>query len=870
MLLLIWVVVMTMDVKPAVSQNSGSLHVDCDFGLLQNSTNTHFVTQGNLTPSFGNARSCRIQHNASAAFVRVELTRVNKNISTIYSIVVENTDITFVGTARDYDLVHSDGYQFHACPVVNSPDQGTELKLYMFGSPGNVTFQLGVDLDETFLSAGQSKDIVLQSNDAQGEVLAFDIQKDNLFKLLQISVSSTDDNIECYLIVSRSCANVQRQLRGIAQDTKDKQLKLTFTKYGRITLSQFSSPKIEAGRWYIGVMVTNVMTRNSERKTLTVTVDNSYGYDTLGKGLPAGYMCLIAIIVGLAIAVFAHFFLNTDFDEMCPPSHNKDEQQDPNVSISEFIPAPIPWKYFPCKRWAEVVFIHWFSKGMKTYSYLTAVLAIAFMVGSAQFVIGRWSDMIASGDRDKCFYNERCYRPIAFADLPSNFMVSNVPYVLHGVILSISFSLREAIALDFYKPKRGINLQVKGEHVPYDYSIAYALSWALIFQGIFSATYHLCPSRMTFQFDSAFMFIISGLVVIALYNSRIKKREDTGNDRPAHDTIIQAPKYFLFFVAPILLLNYVGSIRDTTGLPPFVEGLYWVFLVLWIILIYIWAFKKIGVPCGRGTDCVSNAEHRLKWFWLVIFPICLIIIGFSQFGDWSQFFLFACVAAVVLSIAGLMTLNLTLSVKQYRSYDAVDGSNPLCDPKAILASFLANIHRVFFMIVLFLFWVFAMYFFKLKPTTKKTAAPSFSRTRNQECILWDFFDYHDIWHMLSSFALFMSAYLLIYMCSKVERYAWVEMQYDKRVRSYQPMSNKMRPPKDEAPGPSSVQEGCTKDDDVTHDDVDLAGFDKGKHPTDKPRPLSHAGELNLTPSTESLEGFKDYKVGQQHYREAFV
>ena len=87
------------------------------------------------------------------------------------------------------------------------------------------------------------------------------------------------------------------------------------------------------------------------------------------------------------------------------------------------------------------------------------------------------------------------------------------------------------------------------------------------------------------------------------------------------------------------------------------------------------------------------------------------------------------------------------------------------------------------MIVNFFFWVFAMYFFKIKSTTKKTSTPSFSRSRNEECVLWDFFDYHDIWHMLSSFALFMSAYLLIYVTRKVEIYYYVENLYWKSKRS---------------------------------------------------------------------------------------
>ena len=40
--------------------------------------------------------------------------------------------------------------------------------------------------------------------------------------------------------------------------------------------------------------------------------------------------------------------------------------------------------------------------------------------------------------------------------------------------------------------------------------------------------------------------------------------------------------------------------------------------------------------------------------------------------------------------------------------------------------------------------------------------PEKSRDLNQECYLMDFFDSHDIWHIVSSCALLMSALLVIH------------------------------------------------------------------------------------------------------------
>ena len=780
--------------------NQSSFQVQCDFGDSYYLTETTVKVNGSLTSQFSNARNCHVKHSSDSAIVRVIVGRFNasSNLSALYSMVLEDLRIQFVGVAQFRDLQNMQKYTFHACPSrIKALDTGKttdhDVDFLFFGAPANNSFAVEVELDNSVLPSGETAEFSVRS-DGLARVRAFDIQEEQLFSLLQITVSSEESEMECLLVVSQSCSAAQSQ--GLFENNagaENQTIQLTFTKLGRITLSQYSRPKIRTGRWYIGLHSKKADKESAFEKTVNVTVTQGYKYDTKGKALPAGYMCLIAIFGGIAISIFAHFFLNSDFDELSVPCHmeNSDEMsraRAPSPGIMDFVPKPIPRKTFPIKRWLEVIFIAWFCKGIKTYPYLTGVLAISFMVGSAQFVIARWSSMIQGGNRDLCYYNELCYRPIAIADMPSNFMLSNVPYVIHGIFLALSFSFREAITLEVNGPHRKYILSPGHKHFrPYDYSVAYALAWALVFEGLFSAMYHLCPSRLTFQFDSAFMFIISGLVVVALFNCRVNSEalmdaEEKEKKHPSK-TAVQAPKLFLFFVAPLLVFNYVGSVRDTDGLTRFFEVSYWIALVIWLIVLYVWTFQKVGIPCrwkhcGANGDCWS-LEAVVKLVWIIIFPFCLLIIGFKQKNDFSQFFLFSCVAAVALTILGLMSFDVALSFKRHRSEngDCCGGVKQLCNPRLIWNSFWRNWHRVLFMVATFIFWVFAMYFFKSKSTTRKVAAPSFSRTLNAECVLWDFFDYHDIWHMLSSFALLMSAYLLIYVTRKVEIYYWVEKMY---------------------------------------------------------------------------------------------
>ena len=769
--------------------------VKCDFGVAYYATNTSVLVNGSLTSNFSHARNCHVMYNKSeSALIRVAVGRLNasSNLRALYSMIIENVTVLFVGVAHLHDLANSSKYYFHACPQGHTQQ---DLDILFFGSPEKEAIDVKIELDPSVLTPGEPANLSVKPN-GLANVTAFDIENEhNLTSLIQILVSSNDDKVECLLMVSQSCSSMQSQ--GLAEkriDNTQSSIKLTFTKSGAITLSQYSKPKIATGRWYIGISCKSTVQETTLPKNVAVTVKKGYTYDMLGKTLPIAFMCIIAVIGGISIAVFAHFFLNPDFGECSFSCHDhlevtQNRNRSPSTEMSDCCREPLPRGTFLFKEWFKVIFLAWFGQGIKTYSYLTAVLAISFMVGSAQFVIARWSSMIEDGNRDLCYYNELCYRPIAIADMPSNFMLSNVPYIIHGVLLALSFSFREAIKQEACS-RSSRRYSVESARLtllaPYDYSVAYALSWALIFEGLFSATYHLCPSRLTFQFDSAFMFIISGLVVVALYNCRVKRifpsgPEDRTMKHPS-ETTVQAPKYFLFFVAPLLVFNYIGSVKDThTELPFSLKVIYWLALVAWFVVMYIWTIQKVGVPCcwercncGPDDDC-WDMKAIIKWIWITLFPLCLLIIGFKQKDDWSQIFLFSCVAAVVLTILGLISFDIAMDFKRHHQSgenNCYDCMKQLFQPKQIFRMLLRNWHRVLYVIATFLFWVFAMYFFKIKSTTRKVEKPSVSRTKNKECVLWDFFDYHDIWHMLSSFALFMSAYLLIYVTRKVEIYFW--------------------------------------------------------------------------------------------------
>ena len=56
--------------------------------------------------------------------------------------------------------------------------------------------------------------------------------------------------------------------------------------------------------------------------------------------------------------------------------------------------------------------------------------------------------------------------------------------------------------------------------IPQHFGMYYAMGVALIMEGIMSGCYHVCPNHTNFQFDTAFMYTISILILLKIYQTR--------------------------------------------------------------------------------------------------------------------------------------------------------------------------------------------------------------------------------------------------------------------------------------------------------------------------------------------------------------
>ena len=547
-------------------------------------------------------------------------------------------------------------------------------------------------------------------------------------KQLDITVTS-QSTVAAHLKVSQNCGEVDLQNDIESVNYNKGSLRLSFATKGRITLSSVSIPPLtdSVSKWFIGISLKNLSgdVKLSESKNVTLKLTRSFDYN---YATPIFVLFSVSFVVGILLSIFAYFLFEESLTQVKLGGGN---QVNNNASL----------KVIVCEMW-EVIRYYWFSFDPKTYSFNTGIVGGVLMVGASQFVFLNWNTMIQEGDRDYCYYNDFCYRVVNH-DIPFNLMISNLTYIIHGLILVVWVLMLET-KMNLRCRSARVAVEVKAIEERCCLSIGYAFSWALVFQGLLSALCQLCPSRFTLQIDSAFMFIIAGLYVLLLYNG-------IGQNYYQNEKyLIDAPNFFMFFITPLSIFNCFGALLNSnSGLNEIVQGFFYVFLMIWWFMISSLAFRKLNMSLKLGDD---NVEDKFKLF-LFLFVGLLIpgaIFMVYLFSDLDQLFLFACIACSVFAI-------------QVKS-----GLRRLFEWR------LRNLHgkgtlQVLFILLTLIILVAAVVVFKRLPTTNKTSSPENSRGKNEECVILGFFDWNDLWHFLSSFALLMGVFVVMFISSETEQ-----------------------------------------------------------------------------------------------------
>ena len=583
-------------------------------------------------------------------------------------------------------------------------------------------------------------------------VFQFTPPKDISETQLDITVTSESD-VPCYMKVSQICQDVNKDNIRVV-DYRGESIRLSFAKKGRITLSTASTPPLtdSTASWYIGLALNNAAgtTPLNASKTGTLTVTRSFNYS---YGGPMSFICLVPFFFGGVVAVWALYCF-----------------KEPHVSPWASHIEPVTRKDV-CRAMCKVLCTYWFAGGHKTYSYITCIVGCVLMVGAFQFVYADWYLMIQEGDRDHCYYNDFCYR-VLYYDIPFNLMSSNFAYILHAFILALSVWYMESELLARCKKIRQTQPPPVAENAECNsteahkrrisFSIGYAFSWALLFEGLFSMLYHLCPTKMTFQFDLAFMFVISGLIVVVMYNGiQLNHAGETGGH-------VGASNFYLGFIVPLYILNYIGSLNHSKeGLIPTAAWAtplaLWVFFIFnwvgyklylenWCLLIlWRWVVKNCRLQCvgshswnpnNYSPQNVKEGKFVCLMIGLIVAVLMFCLFSVTKYiGSLPHALLFTCILESVIVICWKLRKCCCLwRDLGYKKFPCV----------------------IIYVLTTLALGFSALAFFIGFPTTDKAETPEISRNKNHKCIIIDFYDYHDLWHILSSFALLMGVHIVMF------------------------------------------------------------------------------------------------------------
>ncbi|XP_076724977.2 SID1 transmembrane family member 1 isoform X3 [Callospermophilus lateralis] len=378
------------------------------------------------------------------------------------------------------------------------------------------------------------------------------------------------------------------------------------------------------------------------------------------------------------------------------------------------------------------------SKKYKIYFWNIITIAVFYALPVIQLVITYQTVVNVTGNQDICYYNFLCAHPLGVLSAFNN-ILSNLGHVLLGFLFLLIVLRRDILhrraleAKDIFAMEYGI---------PKHFGLFYAMGIALMMEGVLSACYHVCPNYSNFQFDTSFMYMIAGLCMLKLYQTR-------------HPDINASAYSAYASFAVVIMITVLGVVFGKNDL------WFWVILSAIHILaslalstqIYYMGRFKIDVSdTDLGifrraamviyTDCIQQCSRPLYMDRMVLLIVGnLVNWSFALFGliyrprDFASYMLGIFICNLLLYLAFYIIMKL-------RSSEKVLPVPLFC----ILATAVV--------------WAAALYFF-FQNLSSWEGTPAESREKNRECILLNFFDDHDIWHFLSATALFFSFLVLL-------------------------------------------------------------------------------------------------------------
>ncbi|XP_063167119.1 SID1 transmembrane family member 2 isoform X4 [Candoia aspera] len=372
-------------------------------------------------------------------------------------------------------------------------------------------------------------------------------------------------------------------------------------------------------------------------------------------------------------------------------------------------------------------------KKYQIYFWNIATIAVFYALPVVQLVITYQTVVNVTGNQDICYYNFLCAHPLSNLSAFNN-ILSNLGYVLLGLLFLLIILQRE---ISYNRALMRNDFQAAECGIPKHFGLFYAMGTALMMEGLLSACYHVCPNYTNFQFDTSFMYMIAGLCMLKLYQKR-------------HPDINASAYSAYACLAVIIFFSVVGVVfgKGNTAFWIVFSVIHILATLLLSTQLYYMGRWKLDSGTWRRifhvlyTDCIRQCSGPMYMDRMV-----LLVMG--NLINWS-----------------LAAYGLIMRPNDFASYLLAIG---ICNLLLYFAFYiimkLRSGERLLLISLLCIIctsvvWGFALFFFfQGLSTWQKT--PAESREHNRECILLGFFDDHDVWHFLSSIAMFGSFLVLL-------------------------------------------------------------------------------------------------------------
>ncbi|KAK7794274.1 hypothetical protein R5R35_013605 [Gryllus longicercus] len=370
-------------------------------------------------------------------------------------------------------------------------------------------------------------------------------------------------------------------------------------------------------------------------------------------------------------------------------------------------------------------------KKSNLYLWNLLTVAVFYSLPVVQLVITYQLVLNQTGDQDLCYYNFLCAHPFGLLS-DFNHVFSNIGYVLLGLLFILLTWRRDMM---HRQSDRRLD---KYYGIPQHYGLFYALGVALMMEGILSGCYHVCPNHSNFQFDTSFMYVIAMLCMLKIYQTR-------------HPDI-NASAYSTFALLAVVIM--VGMIGVLNGKLYFWIGFTFVHLLTCLALslqIYYMGRWKFNLGIFKRVFSLICHDLRASPLHCItpMYPNRMVLLILGNAANWA------------LAIYGLMyhlkdfaTYLLSIFMANLLLYTMFYIVMKLCYREKILPQ------PLIYIILACVAWGAALYFF-LNKSISWALTPAESKYYNKPCILFRFYDNHDIWHFLSGGSMFFSFMVLL-------------------------------------------------------------------------------------------------------------